>query len=304
MPRPDHATWSRPLALLVLITAGLLWGLGAPFVRYARLGGMPAFSLVLWHSLIGLAVIGAILGARGRLNIPRDPASLKLYLAVGVLGIFAPHLTGYWALAWVPAGVHALLTSLVPIFALSVALALRIERFRPIRALGLALGAGAIALIVLPESSLPQGVAVGFVLVSALAPLCYALESAYVAHISTAPAGAMQALFGGSIIAVFLCLGGTWAAGQALVPDSIDMRLGAVAVSGAGAALAYALYVTLLRRAGSVFATQVAYVVTLSAIGWAVLLLGERPALTLWAAMALIFAGLALVRPRSGQSSA
>lgn len=303
MPRPDHPTWSRPLALGVLAAAGLLWGLGAPFVRFARLDGMPAFSLVLWHSAIGLAVIGAILGARGRLAIPRDAASLKLYLAVGVLGIFAPHLAGYWALGWVPAGVHALLTSLVPMFALTVALALRIERFRPIRALGLALGAGAVALIVLPEASLPQGVAIGFVLVSALAPLCYALESAYVAHVSTAPAGAMQALFGGSIVAVALCLASTIAAGQPLVPTP-GPALAAVALSGAGAAMAYALYVTLLRRAGSVFATQVAYVVTLSAIGWAALLLGEHPAPTLWAAMMLIFAGLALVRPRSGQSGA
>lgn len=301
MARPDHAAWPRPIALAVLVAAGLLWGLGAPFVRYARLEGMPAFSLVLWHSTIGLLVIGAILAARGRLAIPRDAASLKLYLAVGTLGIFAPHLAGYWALAWVPAGVHALLTSLVPMFALAVALVLRIERFRPVRALGLALGAGAIALIVLPDASLPQGVAIGFVMVSALAPLCYALESAYVAHINDAPAGAMQALFGGSIVAMALCLASTWAAGQPFIPAP-DLALGAVAVSGAGAALAYALYVTLLRRAGSVFATQVAYVVTLSAMGWAVLLLGERPAPTIWAAMTLIFAGLALVRPRNAQS--
>ncbi|SUZ31866.1 hypothetical protein ROE7235_01617 [Roseibaca ekhonensis] len=295
---PEDRSWPRPLASAVLIAAGVLWGLGAPFVRYARLGGMEAFSLVLWHSFVGLVVIGAILALRGRLAIPRDAASLRLYLAVGVLGIFAPHIAGYWALGWVPAGVHALLTSLVPIFALAVALALRIERFRPVRALGLALGAGAIALIVLPEASLPQGVAIGFVLVSALAPLCYALESAYVAHISTASAGAMQALFGGSIIAVALCLVTTWAAGQPLLPDSVDLRLGAVALSGAGGALAYALYVTLLRRAGSLFATQVAYIVTLSAMLWAVLLLGERPAPTIWAAMVLIFAGLALVRPK------
>lgn len=303
MVRPDHAAWPRPVALAVLVAAGLLWGLGAPFVRFARLDGMPAFSLVLWHSAVGLVVIGVILGLRGRLAIPRDSASLKLYLAVGVLGIFAPHLAGYWALAWVPAGVHALLTSLVPIFALAVALVLRIERFRLIRALGLALGAGAIALIVLPDSSLPQGVAIGFVLVSALAPFCYALESAYVAHISTASAGAMQALFGGSVVAVALCLASTMAAGQPLVPTP-SPALGAVALSGAGAAVAYALYVTLLRRAGSIFATQVAYIVTLSAMGWAVLLLGERPAPTIWAAMGMIFAGLALVRPSRGQSDA
>lgn len=302
MARPEHAAWPRPLATLVLVCAGLLWGLGPPLIRVARLDGMDALSLVFWHSVVGLVVVGTLQLVRGRLALPRDRASLKLYLAVGTLGIFVPHVAEYWTLGWVPAGVHALLTSLVPLFALSIALVLRIERFRPIRGLGLGLGACAVALIVLPDASLPQGVALGFVLVSALAPLCYALESTYVAHISTASAGALQALLGGSVVAVVLCLVTVVAAGQAIVPARIDLALGAVVVSGISAVLAYALYVTLLRRAGSIFATQIAYVVTGSALGWSVALLGERPAPTIWVAMVLIFAGLALVRPRSGQT--
>jgi drug/metabolite transporter (DMT)-like permease len=69
-------------------------------------------------------------------------------------------------------------------------------------------------------------------------------------------------------------------------------------IAGIAGTLAYAGYVTLLRRAGPIFASQVAYVVTLTAIFWSWALLNERPAPAIWAALALLFAGLFLVQPR------
>jgi len=71
-----------------------------------------------------------------------------------------------------------------------------------------------------------------------------------------------------------------------------------IVIAGAGGALAYAGYVALLRAGGAVFAAQVGYVVTAAGVIWAMVLLGERPSRWLWLAMALLFAGLMLVRPR------
>lgn len=212
----------RPvLAVLALVGIGALWGLGAPMVRIARLEGISALSIIFTQSLIGVAVMAAILTARGRVRLPVAPASLLLYLAVGVLGITAPHLAGYWALGYIPAGIHAMLTSLVPMFALGFALALRIERLEAARGMGLVLGAVAVAILIVPGAALPDAVPVVFVLVSALAPLCYALESAFVAHISRAQVGAMQALLGGSIVAALIMGPVTWAAGAPLLPTGL-----------------------------------------------------------------------------------
>ena len=51
-------------------------------------------------------------------------------------------------------------------------------------------------------------------------------------------------------------------------------------------------------RAGAVFAAQASYLVTGFGVIWAMLLLGERYSGWVWAAMALMFAGLFMVQPR------
>ena len=63
-------------------------------------------------------------------------------------------------------------------------------------------------------------------------------------------------------------------------------------------ALVYSGYVWMVDRAGSVFAAQVSYLVTGFGVIWAMLLLAERYSGWVWAAMALMFAGLFLVQPR------
>ncbi|WP_431298612.1 response regulator [Tabrizicola sp. BL-A-41-H6] len=61
----------------------------------------------------------------------------------------------------------------------------------------------------------------------------------------------------------------------------------------------YILYVLLVLVAGAVFASQAAYVTTLAGIFWSILLLGERMTSGASIALALIFAGLLVVGPKS-----
>ena len=61
---------------------------------------------------------------------------------------------------------------------------------------------------------------------------------------------------------------------------------------------AYGGYLWLLQQTGAVFGAQVSYTVTGMGVVWAMLLLGERYSGWVWAALALLFAGLFLVRPR------
>ena len=84
-------------------------------------------------------------------------------------------------------------------------------------------------------------------------------------------------------------------------PASALGRAGAPALWPAALihALVYAGYVWLVGRAGAVFAAQVAYLVTGFGVLWAMLLLGERYSRWVWAALALMLAGLALVQPRA-----
>ena len=58
------------------------------------------------------------------------------------------------------------------------------------------------------------------------------------------------------------------------------------------------LYIYLIGQAGPVFASQVAYAVTLAGVLWGMALFGERHSPWIWLSLALMLAGLALVTPR------
>jgi drug/metabolite transporter (DMT)-like permease len=62
--------------------------------------------------------------------------------------------------------------------------------------------------------------------------------------------------------------------------------------------LAYSGYVWLVAEAGSVFASQIAYLVTGFGVVWSSVLLGERYSALVWAAFAAMLGAIALVQPR------
>ena len=64
--------------------------------------------------------------------------------------------------------------------------------------------------------------------------------------------------------------------------------------------ISYGLFVYLVTRAGPVFASQMAYVVTLSGVLWGMALFAEQHSLWIWAALLLMMASLTLVKPREG----
>ena len=66
--------------------------------------------------------------------------------------------------------------------------------------------------------------------------------------------------------------------------------------------LVYTGYVWIIGRAGAVFAAQVSYLVMGFGVVWAMLFLGERYSLWVWAAFAVMLIGLALVQPRARES--
>ena len=64
--------------------------------------------------------------------------------------------------------------------------------------------------------------------------------------------------------------------------------------------LAYFLFFEILRMVGAVQFSVTAYVITLTGIGWGILFFAETHSLWIWAAVAFIFTGLALVTAKQG----
>lgn len=287
------------LPFAALLGMGTLWGLTQPLTKIAVSTGHGPLGLAQWVAAIDAAILGLICLATGR-RLPLNRVALRLYAVVGAFGMLLPQLAAYTAAPHLPAGVLALIVSLVPLFALPLSLALGLERFRPARLAGLAMGAGAMVLLVAPGAgALPAGTAWAFVLLACLTPLSYALEGSYVAGWGRAAADPIQTLLGAALMVLALATPLALAAGQAISPlapwGPAERAIAASAVLSVGA---YVTYVWLVGRAGAVFAAQVSYVVTAVGVGASMLLLGEGYPGAFWAALALLFGGLFLVQPR------
>jgi drug/metabolite transporter (DMT)-like permease len=87
------------------------------------------------------------------------------------------------------------------------------------------------------------------------------------------------------------------AAGGFVAPAPFGRAEAALVAAAILNVLAYSGYVWLIGRAGSVFASLIAYLVTGFGVLFARLLLGETYAALVWAALALMLVAIALVQP-------
>jgi len=63
-------------------------------------------------------------------------------------------------------------------------------------------------------------------------------------------------------------------------------------------ATAYSIFIYLIGRAGSVFSSQVGYLVTFFGVVWGIIILGESHSIFVWISLILIMMGIFLVQPR------
>ncbi|MCH2095021.1 MAG: DMT family transporter [Rhodobacteraceae bacterium] len=285
-----------PVATLVIM--GAAWGGTIPLAKIAVSGGYQHFGLIFWQLVITGFVLGALTCLRGK-RLKLGAPHLGLYLAIALLGTILPNSASYQAAAHLPAGVVSILISLVPMFAFPIALALGNDRFHWLRFIGLVMGLIGVVLIVWPDSSLPDRTVVPWIFVGMIAPLFYAFEGNYVARWGTLDLDPIQTLFGASVVGAGIALPLAIGSGQWINPlgtwGAPDWALVASAILHA---FAYSTYVWLVGRAGSVFAAQVAYFVTLFGIVWAMLFLGEVYGHWIWGALGLILLGVFFVQPR------
>ncbi|MEL6700441.1 MAG: DMT family transporter, partial [Pseudomonadota bacterium] len=222
---------------------------------------------------------------------------------IAVIGTILPNTASYQAMDHLPSGLMSVLLSLVPMVAFPVALALGNDQFSVTRVLGLMLGLGGVLLIVVPDAALPPGAAVAWVIVALVAPICYAFEGNLVAKFGLAGMDPVQALFGASVLGAVLAAPLAVGTGQFITPFQ-PYGLPEFAIIGSSVihAAVYSMYVWMVGRAGPTFAVQVSYLVTGFGVMWAMVLLGERFSIFIWAALALMFAGIFLVQPKQSET--
>lgn len=282
----------------VLIVTGVAWGLTMPMSKTIVSAGYRHFGIIFWQSVICTAILLAALVVM-RKPLPLTPPALWRYLFVALFGTILPNAGSYIAQEAVPAGLISVCFALIPMLALPLALAAGLERAEPLRVLGLAAGLAGVLLIVVPDASLPDRSALPYLALGIAAALCYAIEGVGLGRFGAAGLEPVQLVAGATVVALVLSVPLAQITGSWITPGqggvAIDLTLVAMSAIHVGC---YAGYIWIVGKGGAVFAAQVSYIVTGSAVFWSMVLLGERYSIWVWLAIAVVFIGLFLVQPR------
>jgi len=280
-----------------LLFFGLCWGSTVPLTKFAISAGYNPLGMIVWQLGVSAAVLGLVLLFR-RMSIRIQRQHLVYLLIIAFIGTLIPNTLSLLATRHLPAGIIALVLATVPIASLSIALLCRIESFSLRRVLGVGLGVLSLVLIGVPDTTLPDPSKAKWLLVAVLAPLCYAIEGNYVAARAPSKLTAIGTLFGASVCGLLILMPvvyfNNW---QVSIWVPWDATRWAIVAAAFGHVVAYSGYLWLLGRAGAVFTSQVAYVVTLTGVLGAMIFLGERYGWVLFVAVALMLMALALVKP-------
>ena len=290
---------NRTALFLILIAFGTLWGLAIPLTKVVVSTGHHPFGLIFWQFLLSAAVLFVLIKLR-RSRVVVDRSHILFFTVIAFTGTLLPNTASYFAAFHLPAGVMALVIALVPMCSLLVALVLRLEKFQVRRLAGGVLGGTAIALLVLPDTSLPDPSKAIFVLVALIAPMFYGIEGNYLALKQPGDTGPVATLFGASVVGAIVSLPLTLISGTFINPYESGIGTSELALMTTISLhiIAYVGYIWMVDQAGPVFSAQIAYIVTPAGILLSILLLGEQPSAFIWIALIILLVGLFLVQPR------
>lgn len=287
---------------LVLMGAG--WGVTQPLTKIAVSTGYGHFGLIFWQLLLGAAVMSGICILR-RTGLPLHAGALRAYLVIALVGTVFPDTIAYQTAVHLPAGIMALLLSVIPMSAFVIALLLGNDRFALRRLFGLLFGLVGVLIIVTPSVDLGQPVPAGWAALYLVVALFYGFEGNYVARWGVAGLDPFQLMLGASLTGLLVVTPLMLANGQTILPEwPMPLSQQALVASSVIHVLIYASYVWLVARAGAVFAVQVSYMVTGFGLFWAWLILEEPVSALVFVALAVMFAGMYLVQPRPSENPA
>ena len=282
-----------PLAIMLLL--GIIWG-GTPSIsKFIATHGVPPLGSVFWQSGLAAAVLLTIAYLRGG-RVPLTWRAAGYFLAVGFVGYALPNANMILVTGHIPAGLMAVVLTLNPVFTYLWILALRIERPNARRAGGIALGLAGALVLVLPRGTLPDPAALPWLLGAFVTPVLYSFGNAWAEK--HRPSGMDSfALAGAMVGAASVGMGVAALATGTFHPiwqEASAVNLVILFYAALSVAIFY-LFFELIRLAGALAVAQVAYIMTLMGLGWGAVLYGERPSPWVWLAIALVFAGVALV---------
>lgn len=288
---------------LILIILGLGWGLSFTLGKIAITAGGTPIGLTFWQSLFsGLILLAYVFFRHGKIIIPK--IMFLPIIIITFLSVVIPNIIFYACIEHLDAGVLSISVSVIPLFTYLIAMGLRMDRFKIRRVLGLITGFCALLILILPENSLPDKRDIPWVLLALNCALCYALENIYIDRLALQNFGPIRLVCAVSFVSAIITFLLSLVMDQFFILQPTNLYL-FISTLGLGfiSATAYSIFIYLIGRAGSVFSSQVGYLVTFFGVVWGIIILGESHSVFVWLSLAMIMLGIFLVQPKQTSPS-
>lgn len=285
-------------AWLLLLFCGLSWGLTFSLAKIVADGGGHPLGINFWQALIGASIL-VFLSLIFRRKIKICRYNLLFFIVCGLAGSVIPGVIFFQAASRVSPGILSIAIATVPLITFVGATVLGAEKLNLGRVFGVILGIISIIALVAPDESLPDRSVIPWIFAALFSAFCYSSENLIVAL--RAPAGMSPlSIATGLFIAAAAIMAPLVALNDAFVPFNYPFghvewaMLGMAVVS----VTAYSLYIYLIVNSGPVFASQTAYIVTISGVLWGIVIFDEHHSNWIWVSLAIMIAALTLVAPR------
>lgn len=288
---PRKTQWA---ALLYLLVGGALLGIYTNLAKLAGEIGLAPLPFLCWSTVGAAGILMALAAWRG--NLPAVNARALEYYAVSALvGVVLSNFIFFSAVSHVGAGFIALIISLPPLLTYVGALALRMEAWRTLRAIGVVAALAGAGVLAARKLAAPDA-DVFWIGLALLGPVLLAIGNLY-RSLRWPPGVSADSLAPGTLVASALMLlaMGVLPGLSLAVPQGSWQPYALIAVQAGVYAVMMLLLFALQKIGGPVMLSLLGAVGALVGVPVAIFLQGEAPPSGLWLGAGLIALGVALV---------
>ena len=281
-------------AYALLVALALVWGGSFMFIKIG-VATIPPVTLTALRMITG-AVVLIVAALMAGQSLPRGRAVWGSIALVALFGNALPFSLIGWGEEVIDSGLAAILMAGMPLFTLVCAhFATDDEKMNRRKLIGVLFGLAGLIVLIGPGKLSQLGEDAVRQLAVAAASLCYGINALFIRRIKGVPAKALAA--GVMIASIPMIVPMAFVMEQPLQLEPTGASLTAGIVLGVfQTALATLMMLTLIRRQGATFFSQINFIVPLAGVVYGVIFLAERPQPSAFAALALILIGIYIVR--------
>ncbi|MEQ9489753.1 MAG: DMT family transporter [Alphaproteobacteria bacterium] len=281
----------------ILIASGAAWGVTVALVTLTLSTGYHPIGMSFWLSVIVFGMLTVIQIVR-RKRLPMTRPYIVFCIVCGFLGTALPQILSFTTAVELDAGIRSAAYATIPLVTMLFAILFALEKANLKRLAGIGLGAAGMLILARPDVGVVKPEDTVWLILSLGIAVSYALETVYIAKTRPPEIDPITALWGMTAAAIMMMAPVTMTVDNGFYIASnwgiAELSLVTIAALHVGC---YSTFIYMIDKAGTVFASQVAYIVAPAGVIGGIFILSEEPSLALALSIGLVLTGTVLVKP-------